>query len=152
MQSLSSEAVREIFSRFPDLRFNDAAPHSHAFSRNGSLSTCLPAYSDRITQDFNLIPFYSAGAENSIRLSRLTAGAAGLNAAPAQPCRSLCRRGDWRQCMLALYTRKEQQKNRTDWDLRPIMSCLNTTHLLHLQGTYHSLVRRIRYVLIRQVF
>jgi len=30
------------------------------------------------------------------------------------------------------------------------MSCQNT--IISLQGTYHSLVRRIRYVLIRQVF
>ncbi len=50
-----------LSSRFPDSQIFTAAAPSHAFRTMAFLQLTLPAYSDRIAQDFHLIPFYLRG-------------------------------------------------------------------------------------------
>ena len=101
-----------------------AAP-SHAW-HNG-IAARLPVYSDRIAQDFHLIPFYPCGW-----CFRLALKTQLFNCRiSSSPPRGICG--------------GQATKNRTDWDLRPIMSCSNISPIF--EGSYHSLVRRIRYTL-----
>ena len=50
-----------LSSRFPDSQIFTAAAPSHAFRTMAFLQLTLPAYSDRIAQDFHPIPFYLRG-------------------------------------------------------------------------------------------
>ena len=50
-----------LSSRFPDSQIFTAAAPSHAFRTMAFLQLTLPAYSDRIAQDFHLILFYLRG-------------------------------------------------------------------------------------------
>ena len=65
------------------------------------------------------------------------AGTAGLYAVPAQCCRSsglrgICSASCWH------YTCGRKTKNRTDWDLRPIMSCSNTSPVFNRNISFFS--------------
>ena len=89
-------------------------------------------------------------SSNQLLFHRIRTAAAGLNAAAASISQTSLRRG--RRMALAP-VRPAQMKNRTDWDLRPIMSCQMSIAVPRIRtGTYHSLVRRIQYALCRQVF
>jgi hypothetical protein len=91
----------------------------------------LPVHSDRIAQDLHLIPFYPygkfpSGTENSnIRFLNDLQGPLDCVQSPHNVV-FLPGCGGYAAHHAGTIHEEEKQKNRTDWDLRPIMSCSNT--------------------------
>lgn len=118
------------------------------------LAACLPVYSDRIAQDFHSVPFYPFGSfrtalktQYSIINRRAETADAKNSLRTVLP--TFVRRGDCGTTHRH-YVREGQQK--TEQIGIFVQSCPAQIPALYSSGTYHSLVRRIRYALSRQVF